>query len=320
MVNNAQKAAVLEEVIDHVNALPYDIRAEVVVGELLDNHVREEEIVVQLQNVFTRSFATDITGVKLDDSQPYQPFISFSLSRDGIYDRLPQGMFHEFKQEPSSRVNAVAEMVVRYKKQQQQQQQARRFFQPLENEFFLQRVYLEQREKHLLFDVFGKDTDQLFHEFWELPPGLPDAAVNRLVKLLPYVHRIAGNMTLVKLCLEQVLEETVTITWQRRPQTVSTGNSIPLGECMLGVDAMVGTTCYTDMPVVTVSIGPVKRQRIYDYLPWQPYGKLLETCYGYLFPADVEINTLLEPSSGEKKVTLYDKQPEQGIMGYNFFL
>ncbi len=68
----------------------------------------------------------------------------------------------------------------------------------------------------------------------ELPPGLPDAAVNRLVKLLPYVHRIAGNMTLVKLCLEQVLEETVTITWQRQPQMVNTGSSVPWANVCLG--------------------------------------------------------------------------------------
>ncbi|HVI44285.1 MAG TPA: hypothetical protein VM802_05430, partial [Chitinophaga sp.] len=74
MVNNAQKAAVLEEVIDHVNDLRYDVRAEVVVGELLDNQVREEEVMVQLQNVFTRAFKKDILQVKLDDSRPYQPF------------------------------------------------------------------------------------------------------------------------------------------------------------------------------------------------------------------------------------------------------
>lgn len=320
MVNNAQKAAVLEEVIDHVDALPYDVRAEVVVGELLDNCVREEEVVVQMQNVFTRSFTTDITQVKLDDSQPYQPFINLTLSRDGIYDRLPQGIFHEFKQEPSSRQMGVGEMVARYKRQQQQQQQARRFFQPLENEFFLQRVYLEQREKHLLFDVFGKDADQLFHAFWNLPAGLPDVGANRLVKLLPYVHRIAGNRSLIKLCLEQIFEEAVDITIDRNPQLVETGNGVPLGECALGVDAMVGTSCYVDMPVITVSIGPVKRQRLYDYLPWRPYGKLLEVCYGYLLPADAEVKTLLLPPAGEKTVVMADKQPDQGLMGYNFFL
>ncbi|PSL46624.1 type VI secretion system (T6SS) VasB/ImpH family protein [Chitinophaga niastensis] len=320
MVNNAQKAAVLEEVIEHINALPYDVRAEVVVGELLDNHVREDEVVAQMRNVFTRSFTTDIINVKLDDSQPYQPFISMSLSRDGIYDRLPQGLFHEFSQEQQSRQSGVGGMVARYKKQQQQQQQARKFFQPLENEFFLQRVFLERREKHLLFDVFGKDADQLFHEFWELPRGLPAAAANRLVKLLPYAHRIAGNMSLVKLCLELVLEEDVDIVWNREPQVVRSNNSVPLGECLLGVDAMVGELFYTDMPRVTVTIGPLQRQRIYDYLPWQPYGRLLETCYGYFFPADVEINTELEPSPKEKKVAISDRQPEQGIMGYNFFL
>ncbi|CAL1517092.1 hypothetical protein [Chitinophaga sp. MM2321] len=318
MVNNAQKAAVLEEVLDHVNALPYDVRAEVVVGELLDNHVREEEIVVVMENVFTRSFNKDILHAKLDDSQPYQPYIALSLSRDGIYDRLPEGLFHEFSQQQQQ--YGTADMVARYKKQQQQQQQARRFFQPLENEFFLQRVFLEQREKHLLFDVFGKDADQLFHVFWELPDGLPGAAANRLVKLLPYMHRIAGNMTLVKLCLQLVLEQEVEIVRDQAPQAVVSGSSAPLGACVLGVDTMVGEVFYTDMPHITVTIGPLQRQRIYDYLPWQPYGRLLETCYGYLFPADITISTLLEPHPEEKTVTVSDRLPEEGIAGYNFFL
>ncbi|WP_143310213.1 type VI secretion system baseplate subunit TssG [Chitinophaga vietnamensis] len=319
MVNNAQKAAVLEEVIDHVQALPYDVRAEVVVGELLDNHVRKEEIVVQLENVFTRSFNKDITDVKLDDSQPYQPFIALSLSRDGIYDRLPEGIFHDFSQQPE-RAKGVSAMVARYKRQQKEQQQARRFFQPLENEFFLQRVFLEQREKHLLFDVFGKDADHLFHEFWELPAGLPSMAANRLVKLLPYMHRIAGNMPLVKLCLELVLEEAVDIAWNHDPQPVKAGSSVPLGECRLGVDTMAGDIFYTDMPRVTVTLGPLQQHRVYDYLPWQAYGRLLQTCYDYFFPADVEVITELQPNPKERSASVSDRKPEEGIMGYNFFL
>lgn len=319
MVNNAQKAAVLEEVIEHVTNLPYDVRAEVVVGELLDNHVRREEVVVHLENVFTRSFNKDILHVKLDDSQPYQPYVVLSLSRDGIYDRLPEGFFHDFSQQ-QTKEKGTAAMVARYKRQQQQELQARRFFQPLENEFFLQRVFLEQREKHLLFDVFGKDADQLFQQFWDLPAGLPGAASNRLVKLLPYMHRIAGNTQMIRLCLELVLEQDVTIKWDHTPQAVRADTSVPLGECILGMDTMAGEVFYTDMPRVTVTIGPLQRQRVYEYLPWQPYGRLLETCYGYLFPADVDINTVLEPNAGERSVAISDKRAEEGIMGYNFFL
>ncbi|RBL92115.1 hypothetical protein [Chitinophaga flava] len=318
MVNNAQKAAVLEDVITHVTNFPYDVRAEVVVGELLDNQVRREEVVVHLQNVFTRSFNKDILHVKLDDSQPYQPYILLSLSRDGLYDRLPEGLFHEFSEQ--HKIRGTTDMVVRYKRQQQQEQQARRFFQPLENEFFLQRVFLEQREKHLLFDVFGKDADQLFSQFWDIPEGLPGAAANRLVKLLPYMHRIAGNYRMIKLCLQLILEQVVDIREDHTPQAVRTEESVPLGEWCLGVDSMAGNVFYTDMPRVTVTIGPLQRQRIYDYLPWQPYGRLLETCYGYLFAADVDIETLLVPEAGEKEVVLSDQHVEEGIMGYNFFL
>ncbi|WP_160716571.1 type VI secretion system baseplate subunit TssG [Chitinophaga solisilvae] len=319
MISNAQKSAVLEEVITHVNALPYDIRAEVVVGELLDNHVRLEEVVVELENVFARSFNRDILHAELDESQPYQPFVVLSLSRDGIYDRLPEGMFHDFTQQ-EKKGSGTTEMVARYKRQQQQELQARRFFQPLEHEFFLQRVFLEQREKHLLFDVFGKDADQLFHAFWNLPAGLPGQAAGRLVKLLPYMHRIAGNLSLVQLCLQMILEEPVQIAMDHTPQPVQAATGTLLGECLLGVDTMAGEVFYSDMPRIIVTIGPLQHQRIVSFLAWNPYGRLLETCYGYFFPADATVQTVLEPHPDEKSVTVSDRKTGEGIMGYNFFL
>jgi hypothetical protein len=317
MANNAQKAAVLEEVIDHIRSLHEDVRAEVVVGELLDNQVQQEAVTVQMENVFSRAFARDILGAELDDSQPYHPFISLQLSRDGLYDRLPEGMFHEFS---SQRRGTVSEMVANYKKQQQEESRARKFFRPLEHEFFLQRVFLEQREKHLLFDAFGKDADQLFLSFWNISPALPRGPVNRLVKLLPYMHRVAGNMPLVQLCLQVILEEKVSIVCDHTPQQVKSSSGVPLGECCLGMDTLAGEDFYTDMPVLKVTIGPLQQRRIYDYLPWQPYGKLLETCYSFLLPADVEIETLLEPNAAEKGAAVADENRKEGIMGYNMFL
>lgn len=318
MVNNARKAAVLEEVIDHIRRLHYDVRAEVVVGELLDNHVNEEDVAVQMQNVFTRAFNKDILDAQLDDSQPYHPFITLTLSRDGLYDRLPEGLFHEFT--PQKKQRGVAEMVASYKKQQKEQQEARKFFRPLEHEFFLQRVFLEQREKHLLFDAFGKDADELFLSFWGIPQGLPSQAVNRLIKLLPYIHRIAGNLPLVQLYLSAILDEPVTLKAENGPAAVSAGNQAGLGDVRLGIDAMTGNMFYADMPRVHMTIGPLQHLRTYDFLPWQPYGRLLEVCNGFLLPADVEIDTLIEPHPDEKKVVVADNQQKEGIMGYNFYL
>lgn len=317
MANYAQKAAVLEEVIDHIRCLHEDVRAEVVVGELLDNQVQQDAVTMQMENVFSRAFARDILGAKLDDSQPYHPFITLQLSRDGLYDRLPEGLFHEFS---SQRRGGVSEMVAHYKKQQQEELQARKFFRPIEHEFFLQRVFLEQREKHLLFDAFGKDADQLFLSFWNISPNLPRVSVNRLVKLLPYMHRIAGNIPLVQLCLQVILEEKVSIVCDHAPQQVKSSSGIPLGECRLGMDTLAGEDFYTDMPVMKVTIGPLQQRRIYDYLPWQPYGQLLETCYSFLLPADVEIETILEPHAGEKGAAVADANHKEGIMGYNLFL
>ena len=317
MVNNAQKAAVLEEVIDHIRRLHYDVRAEVVVGELLDNHVQESEVAVQMENVFTRAFNKDILDAQLDDSQPYHPFITLTLSRDGLYDRLPEGLFHAFAPQKQQEVR---EMVNTYKKHQQEEQEARKFFRPLEHEFFLQRVFLEQREKHLLFDALGKDADELFLSFWGIPEGLPKEPVNKLIRLLPYIHRVAGNLPLVQLYLQAILDERVTITCENGPVAVSSDTQNGLGECRLGVDTMTGSLFYTDMPRVIVKVGPLQHRRVYDFLSWQPYGKLLETCLGFLLPADVEAETLLEPHPDEKQVVVNDSRHKEGLMGYNFFL
>lgn len=317
MVNNAQKAAVLEEVIDHIRRLHYDVRAEVVVGELLDNDVQEAEVAVQMKNVFTRAFNKDILDAQLDDSQPYHPFVTLMLSRDGLYDRLPEGLFHTFSPQKQQ---DVSEMVANYKKHQEEEGEARKFFRPLEHEFFLQRVFLEQREKHLLFDAFGKDADALFLSFWGIPQGLPKGPVNKLIRLMPYIHRIAGNLSLVQLYLEAILDERVEIAQQHGRVAVSTGNQTGLGECRLGIDSMTGNLFYTDMPRVLVKVGPLQHRRVYDFLSWQPYGKLLETCLGFLMPADVEIETLLEPHPDEKQVVVADSKFKEGIMGYNFFL
>lgn len=318
MVNNAQKAAVLEEVIDHISKMHHDVRAEVVVGELLDNHIKAEEIAVQNENVFVRAFNKDILDAKLDDSQPYHPFISLTLSRDGLYDRLPEGIFHQFT--PTQDQRSVRDMVQNYKRQQKEQQEARKFFRPIENEFFLQRVFLEQKEKHLLFEAFGKNADELFLNFWGIRPDLPSAALKRLVKLLPYIYRVAGNLPLVQLYLQAILEEPVKLTQTQARMPVQTGDQVSLGESRLGMDMMTGDTFYSDMPVIKITVGPLKNHKVYDFLAWKPYGLLLETCIGFLLPADVDVETDILPGADEKKVAVADKKVKEGLPGYNFYI
>src|SRR5262249_102443 len=97
-------------------------------------------------------------------------------------------------------------------------------------------------------------------------------------------------------------------------------SGVPLGECRLGLDTLAGEDFYTDMPLMKVTVGPLQQRRVYDYLPWQPYGQLLETCYNFLLPADVEIETILEPHAAEKGAAVAEENYKEGIIGYNVFL
>ena len=64
--------------------------SEVVVNELLEtSSLSEEEVTVLNQSTFARGFRRDIIGVELN----LRDKIQFNLSRNGLHDALPQGLF-----------------------------------------------------------------------------------------------------------------------------------------------------------------------------------------------------------------------------------
>ena len=89
----------------------------------------------------------EIVDYDYDASQ----FLKINISRDGIYDSLPEGIFHYPKTE---RLNqSVDDMTKEYRSQQKEEENARQFFLPFENEFFLSGIIREKEEKEFLFKL-----------------------------------------------------------------------------------------------------------------------------------------------------------------------
>ncbi|MCW3463841.1 type VI secretion system baseplate subunit TssG [Chitinophaga nivalis] len=319
MENNTRRAVVLEAIVHCLKNFRYDIRAEVIAGDLLEQLLQETEIMVQPMSVFTRSFSPDVLQARLDHASAHQPFITLLLSRDGMYDRLPEGVFHEFSLRPSAAEN-VRTPIAYYRQQQQEQQQARLFFQPFENEFFLQQVLLEQYEKKVLCSIAGKLVPAWLTAFWELPADLPAGALERLIPLLPYLHGIAGNISQAQSCLQYILREKVQVIHENSLQLVSSDHAAALGKCVLGRDSVVGAAFYTAISRIMVTIGPLSRERLYEYLPDKPYGRLLVICYDYLFSVAAMVDTRLEPLVNEQETRLADKASIPVRIGYTGYL
>lgn len=180
-----------------------NLRAEVLISELLENtDLNEEDIVVLLRSTFSRGFRRDIIESKIDLNDKFE----INISRNGIYDALPQGIFHK-----SVGIDSKLSYGQIRQKNKKEERDARMLFAPIENELFLHRVYLEQEEKNTIFELNNSVEHSFAIDFWGIQERVPKEYILSFTKVLPYVHKISKSENLIAQCLEEILSEKVDI-------------------------------------------------------------------------------------------------------------
>ena len=115
-------------VINEINHLPYDIRGRSAIKPLVrQGIISDNEYVVKHQGQFVRGYRADILSAKLTDFN-YDPtqLIEVSLSRDSLYDILPESVAHHTKNETQGK--GVETMLKDYRERKQEEKAARTFF------------------------------------------------------------------------------------------------------------------------------------------------------------------------------------------------
>jgi len=110
----------LEHIVTLINALKYDIRAEVIVNNLLENkEIHNEQFVVQREGQFARAYRFDVLSSEITDYDDATQFLKLNLSRDSIYDMLPEGITHQSINDESQK--GVNTMIKEYNIRKKQQ-------------------------------------------------------------------------------------------------------------------------------------------------------------------------------------------------------
>jgi hypothetical protein len=239
------------------------------------------------------------------------------LSRGGVYDQLPEGLF--FQPEGKGRGQAAGDMAADHKRNKKREEDIRRFFQPLENEMFAQRVALEKEEVWLLEGMQSGMLDDYFMRFWNIPSGIPRAFIAPLLLLLPFAYRIAGDLPLMASALEQLLKEPVTT----RKTSPSVASVLPmdtpgLGEATLGLDMVCQGAFVEDLAGVEWVIGPLQTSHPTDYLEGGNRFVLMETFSRFFVPAgiDTRLDILVDAASSDMVLG----SDEGAVLGYSCML
>lgn len=238
-----------------INNRNIDYLAELVVSHLMTSQgIDDSSIFIHLSGVFHRFFSNDIEKVSKHRDETGEEEWHLFLNREGLYDLLPEGFFHGHTRKL---YKDKAETKAEFRQHRKEERNARRFFMPLEQEFFNYRLQKEIFEQNYFY---APETIQEFIDFFDfgkLPLSLYQKAV--LFFLLPHLSMIAGNLPLTETCFEIILQEKVKFSTTQCPPTVIEESHIPsLNACCLGVNSLLGNICVDHNPLLQIKIGPLR--------------------------------------------------------------
>ncbi|MDC1161812.1 hypothetical protein OAT18_00060 [Tenacibaculum sp.] len=287
----------LNDIIKELKTVYSDVKAEAIILELQKYTNINDSFLVRNRSSFNRKYRRDIIKYeKLEDKE-----LILNLSRNGIYDALPEGFFHENIENNNQSYNA------RRKHKKTEEENTRMLFAPLENEFFNQLLEIEKNERHLYDNFYDLNSDFLLH-FWNLKEASSNLYILKLVKLLPHSHKIAGNVDLIALCLEKIIGEKVEIKKKFKTKDVAIKNDINV----LGVNFVSELEESKVMvPFLEIIIGPIND--LDKYFKSKEISDFLTIFYSYFLPLEFEFETKFKGAENQKFVLNERNSPIMGV-------
>ncbi len=302
----------IEKIQAEISNLNQDIRAEVVVAQVRHHTGNRLPVIVHTDDYFYRQFSTDITRATIGDSADLKEILHLHLSRAGLYDLLPEGLF--FKPISSAKIPRNAtEMAEEYKLNKKQEQEVRKFFAPLENDFFHHRYKNFAAETALLNGLNNEDLNRYFARFWQLPEDMQSGMAMRLILLLPYIHEMAGDTELMAASLHAILTEKVDCRLQTKSSQHTRLHYNVLSSFELGNGLTCGVDYEEEEFYYVFTIFDLAHSSAQDYLEGGKLYSTLQTFYRFFVPAGAGVTT--EIKLPVTKENMHIGTGEEAILG-----
>ncbi|MDT7830631.1 hypothetical protein RQM65_18320 [Pricia sp. S334] len=234
--------------------LGFDLKAELFAARLMENEV---DLNLNMTDYFKRGFSKDITHIEEANEDNK---VEVHLSRRSFYDIFPERFFHS----PNGSTTLVKTMVANYKNRKLEEEQVRKFFKPLETEFFLHRVAIENEEDQIFRSLDGTALAELLRTLWKLDTRIPEKTAVKIIKTMPLLYKIAGNLPLIQKVLENIIDEEVTVG-QEYACVAHQPEDAPW---QLGVNMAISGPSQSFLPKYRFTMTEISRpEAIEDYLP-----------------------------------------------------
>jgi Type VI secretion, TssG len=298
-----------------------DARMEPLLAELLESRlINPDSLVIRSKSTFKRAYNRDITGIEViqEKKGKTEETVAIEISRGGFYDSLPEFFFHE-PEAPTVYKN-IGQRVKESERVKDEEAQARKFFLPLEQEFFRKIIQIEQHELKLTSGFGNPVQQEIFERFWTDTGSIGAYSKAILFYLLPLVHQITGNQELMRLCFSAVLREDVEMRRASPAQNAFSGQCTPsLGGAALGANFIAGSAVLDELPGLEIIIGPIELRSVSEYLQGGEKQRLLAILCDYFVPVELDIVTHVELKKEETAFVL-SEGPATAYLGFSTIL
>ncbi|RPD43303.1 type VI secretion system baseplate subunit TssG [Chitinophaga barathri] len=301
----------------NLNNFETDYKASVLAAELVEAGFDVEDIFIWPSGNSRRNFAKDVLNVEwFTPAGGNKQLLCIRSSREGLYDMLPEGLFH--RSVPYSSTRTTEEIIDQIKRHKQEEKDARKFFLPLEAEINLFRILIELRENKIDKKNIYDDLIRIFHPAWEIFSLLDQQQANIFLHMIPYLHETKGDMDKLANITSLLLQMPVNIDIRTAlPGTAADfmqGNRA--GECTLGVDMICGDSFTEGDEEIVVTAGPVSALEALQLLPGSRFEKIVQWLVAYFVPAGMEVRLESVIREEERGMIL----GSESAMGYTMHL
>lgn len=287
-----------------------DLKAEVIAAEMVDNGVASiEQLMIVLMGASKRTFRKDVDSLAEETAKyDHKEYIMIKTHKEGIYDMLPEGLFHQ----PALPKSATTEKeILAYMRQHRvEEQNARRFFLPFEAAINHQRIQLALYESRLDKGAHHDDLLEVFAAHWEIFDYLDTAQANIFIQILPLIHDLRDDHRMVETIFHLIFDLPITISMQRqRPIKNPKPIFSLLSDCRLGVNMTTTNNVYDGgEDELIIAIGPIDNSQLRKFSPGTTNNKILELLCSYLLPIHIETSIEYELDKQDKVFRLADKE------------
>jgi len=252
----------------------FDVKAELLFDALLKNGALNDDIIIKNNGLFYRKYSKDILKVTTDINDP--DILNIDLSRDGIYDVLPESITHNYRGNDEQ-----DDPVQEYKKRRKEEKEARRFYNPLENELFRFRHEIEKYESGFFASISASGIADIIRTILGIEDNIPDALTVKL--FYAFMKQKTGNSHDVpSICaiLEKILLEKVTYTTHNIKLDHVYDVADDSHDMIMGINTTLESSQNIFLKAYHFSVGPLVNP---DNLPFYFNGQVLDAFLNTFF-------------------------------------